>query len=232
MREKQRIEILYRDEYICVCKKPAGVPCESAKASQPDVVKLLKKKLFLQNPDAGEPYLSLVHRLDQPVGGILLLAGNGKAAAELSEQIRKHEFIKQYLAVIMPEKKITAFSGHLEDYLVRDGRTNTSEIASKGDKKAKKAILDYEILKMGRYGERDAGLAKITLWTGRHHQIRVQMAAHGMPLLFDRKYNPVYRQEPSGKNTALYAFHLEFKHPQSGRNMEFTDYPLDGIFKI
>lgn len=232
MEKRQEIEILYRDRHICVCRKPAGIPCESAKALQPDIVKLLKKKIFFQNPEKGEPSFFLVHRLDQPVGGILLLAGNGKAAAELSKQIRNHEFVKQYLAVVMLERRDMASCGHLEDYLVRDGRTNTSKIASKENKQAKKAVLDYEILEVRKYGKRDVGLARITLRTGRHHQIRVQMAAHGMPLLFDQKYNPEYQQRPLGEDVALYAFHLKFRHPWNGEKMEFTDYPSNEIFRI
>lgn len=230
MGKELKPHILYEDAHICVCQKPPGLPCESMGTSQADIVKLLKKRYFLQNPKNGEPYVSLVHRLDQPVGGIMVLARNQKAAADLSTQIQNHTFIKQYLALVVPEKKISRLSGHLEDYLVKEARTNISRIASPEEKQAKKAILDYEILKQGQYQGKDVALVKVTLKTGRHHQIRVQMAGHGMPLIFDQKYNPVYKDDKSGRNTALYAFRLGFRHPVTKKQMEFTEYPKAEFF--
>ena len=225
------IQILYEDEFICVCKKPSGLACESARASGADLVKVLKKKYFLQSPEQGEPYLSLVHRLDQPVGGIMVLARNPMAAAGLSKQIRNHDFVKEYLAVVMAKKGTVPEKGHLEDYLIRDGRTNTSAIVTKQNKQAKKAILDYEILEWSEDRE-ELALVKVTLKTGRHHQIRVQMAAHGMPLVYDQKYNTKCSQTGAEGNTALYAFHLEFTHPKTGKYMKFTDFPEQKPFEV
>lgn len=225
-KKKQRITILYEDTYICVCKKPAGIPCESAKASQPDMVKLLKKQYFLQNPKAGEPYIALVHRLDQPVGGIMVFARERKAAADLSSQIRghSHTLIKKYLAVVTLEQDIIEDSGHLEDYLIRDGKTNTSRIVTADTRNAKLAILDYKILKRGN----GTALVNIILTTGRHHQIRVQMAGHGMPLMYDRKYNP--NTFIGKENIALHAYYLAFFHPITKEFMEFTEYPSEKPF--
>lgn len=226
MGKKQEITILYEDRSVCVCKKPVGIPCESAKASQPDMVKLLKKQYFLQNPENGEPYIALVHRLDQPVGGIMVFARNQAAAADLSQEIKSHTWRKQYLAVVTLQGK-PEVSGHLEDYIIKDGKTNASYVVKAKTEKAKLAVLDYEILRQ----QEDKALAKIMLETGRHHQIRVQMAAHDMPLLYDMKYNPIYKDNVKGKsNIALYAYSLAFSHPVTKDFMEFTDYPLEEPF--
>jgi 23S rRNA pseudouridine1911/1915/1917 synthase len=235
---RNHIDVLYEDEFLCVCKKPAGLPCETGKASERDLVKLLKKKYFLENPGHGQPYLELVHRLDQPVGGIMVLARNKKAASALSEQIRNHTFVKQYLAVVTPEIKLakenghSKESGHLEDYLLKDGKSNTSKIVAKSEKQAKLAVLDYEICGWEQYQEKEIALVKVTLMTGRHHQIRVQLAGHGMPLMYDRKYNPFYQNDLSKRNTALYAFHLEFFHPETKEKMAFTDKPEEEPFSL
>lgn len=224
MGKRQKIDILYEDEHICVCKKPVGIPCESAKASQPDMVKLLKKRYFLQNPDAGEPYIALVHRLDQPVGGIMVFARNLEAAANLSNQIRNHTLVKQYLAMVVLQGRVDTF-GHLEDYLLMDKKINKSYIVKTKTDKAKLAILDYKILQR----QQDIALVKIVLITGRHHQIRVQMAAHNMPLVYDKKYNPMYKDSDKG-NVALYAYSLTFSHPITKEQMRFTDTPLEEPF--
>lgn len=222
---KQKIIILYQDPYLCICKKPAGIPCESAKVSQQDMVKLLKRQYFLQNSGGGEPYLALVHRLDQPVGGIMVFAKDPQAAAGLSSQIRSHRMIKRYLAVVELHGKTERF-GHLEDYLIRDGRTNTSKVVTSNTKGAKLAVLDYEML-----GQREhTALVKITLKTGRHHQIRVQMAAHDMPIVCDRKYNPADQKGSEEGNLALYAYSLAFFHPMTKEFMEFMDMPLEKPF--
>lgn len=233
MTKHQEIEILYEDASICVCKKPAGLACESKKASQADLVKLLKNRYFLQNTNQGSPYLALVHRLDQPVGGIMVLARNQRAAADLSEQIRNHTFVKQYLAVVTPNTEGTqAKKGHLEDYLLRDGKSNTSKIVSSKDKQARLAILDYEICYQTEYEGKEIALVKVTLKTGRHHQIRVQLAGHGLPLMYDRKYNSFYTKDDTKENTALFAFHLEFLHPDDKRKMSFTIKPDEMPFSL
>lgn len=230
MKKQPELTILYEDEHICVCIKPSGIPCENVKVSQVTMIGLLKKHYFLQNPEDGEPYIVLIHRLDQPVGGIMVFARSQKAAAELSRQIQNHIMKKQYLALIMPDKTITKLSDHLEDYLIKDGKTNTSKITASGNKQAKKAVLDYEVIKQGKYQEKEAALVKVTLTTGRHHQIRVQMAGHGLPLFFDQKYNSFYRQSNFKENIALYSYHLSFYHPVTKAEMSFTQYPKDKIF--
>ena len=218
------VEVLYEDSDLCVCRKPAGLPCESARASQKDIVKVLKKRYFFQNPDGGEPELFLVHRLDQPVGGLMVLARNKQAASQLGQQLTEHMFEKEYLAVVTLEQEPQAAEGRFEDYLCRDGKNNRSYVVSAQEKQAKKAVLTYQMLAKKAAESGYEALVKVTLQTGRHHQIRVQMAAHGMPLKFDRKYHPSYSGREDG-DTALHAYHLVFFHPSDGRRMEFTDIP-------
>ncbi len=225
METKQKFVVLFEDEQLCVCKKPPGLPCESAKMSQPDLVKLLKKRYFLKDPEQREPYIGLVHRLDQPVGGIMVLARTPRAAEGLSRQIRERRFVKQYLAVVTPEKEPEECSGHFKDYLKKEGTANRSRIADKEERQAKLAEMDYEIIGQQIYQERKLMLVKVTLGTGRHHQIRAQLSFHGMPLMFDRKYRPSSYGEQELRNAALFAYHLEFAHPETGKVMEFTQYP-------
>ena len=225
MKRQESITILYEDADICVCKKPIGIPCESKKVSQPDMIKLLKKQFFFQNKEKEQSYLALVHRLDQPVGGVMVFAKNKESAADLSSQIRNHTLIKQYLAIVTIRKDGIKTCGHLEDYLRKDSKTNLSYVVQKKTEDAKLAVLDYEIQKQ----KEKFALIKIHLTTGRHHQIRVQMAEHGMPLVYDRKYNPEYKNSNQG-NLALYAYFLAFSHQIKKKSMEFIDYPLEEPF--
>ena len=228
-----RTEILYEDKSIMVVRKPAGLAVQSAGIGQPDVVSELKSYLAklpgAGRPGKGEPYLGIVHRLDQPVEGVLVFAKTPKAAAELNRQITSKTVTKEYLAVTaqLPEEK----QGHLEDYLKKDNRTNSSSVVTPKTPGAKKASLDYSIqeeIKDERTATGKRILVKIILDTGRHHQIRVQMAHKGMPLLGDRKYNAA---DKSGLPLGLCSCHLAFRHPANGKKMEFKVTPKGETFK-
>lgn len=216
------IGILYEDRQILVCRKPAGIPVQSAKVGVKDMVSILKNH---QNETEHNSYIGVVHRLDQPVEGVMVFAKTKEAAAGLSRQVTDGRMKKQYLAVICgkPDKK----EGHLVDYLLKDGRANTSSIVKAGVKGAKKAELDYVI----RKETAEYALAEIQLLTGRHHQIRVQMASAGMPLAGDRKYNT-----GEGANAtqfvALAAYKLTFVHPTKKKPMSFRAEPDGGLFSI
>ena len=219
--------ILYEDKDILVCHKPAGVAVQSARFEMADMESSLKNYLALKTP--GEmPYLGIIHRLDQPVEGVLVFAKTPKAAAELNRQITSKTVTKEYLAVTaqMPEEK----QGHLEDYLKKDNRTNSSSVVTPKTPGAKKASLDYSIqeeIEDERTATGKRILVKIILDTGRHHQIRVQMAHKGMPLLGDRKYNA---KDPSGLPLGLCSCHLAFRHPVTGKKMEFKAAPKGEAF--
>lgn len=227
--DKNKIEdmIIYEDQDILVCHKRAGIAVQNARIGAADMESFLKNYLASENPGK-MPYLGIVHRLDQPVEGVLVFARNSKAAAELTKQITSGTVVKEYLAVTdsMPEKQ----QGHLEDFLKKDGKTNMSSVVSATTAGAKKAVLDYEVLAElpdERITSGKRVLVKIQLGTGRHHQIRVQMAHAGMPLLGDRKYNP---KDTSRLPLGLCSCHLVFRHPANGKKMEFQVNPKGESF--
>lgn len=199
--------ILYEDQHIIVCKKEAGVAVQTARMSQMDMESALKNYLAVK--DSGKvPYLAVIHRLDQPVRGVLVFAKTAFAAKELSKQVTEHTIGKYYLAEV--EGTIPAEEGTLEDYLIKDGKTNTSKVVTSEIPGAKKATLHYK--------KRDEQTIEIELITGRHHQIRVQCAHAGMPLKGDTKYNSNAQR---GDRLGLCAYHLIFRHPKTRKVMEF-----------
>lgn len=255
--------ILYEDQNIIVCRKPSGLPVQSAGIGTQDMMSLLMN--YLSEKQQGVPYLGLIHRLDQPVEGILVFAKNKKAAAELSAQVSDGRMKKIYLAVCCKkadtdgrEKKsivsgsrngsgVKAADKHMHNgsvklvnYLKKDARTNTSAIVPQNTPGAKKSELIYEVLDVAEIGGREYKLVKIALLTGRHHQIRVQMAGAGMPLYGDRKYNQEWEsfrlqqwEQGTGTQLALCAAALSFACPgKNKKSMEFEVKPSPGIFSI
>lgn len=216
--------IKYEDQHILVCRKPAGVPVQSKRAGVKDMVSILKNYLVLSGKSKGEPYLGLIHRLDQPVEGIMVFAKTQKAAAQLTAQITNHQFKKQYRAVVCG--KVEPEQGTLVDYILKNGRENVSKVVKKDTRDAKEAILHYQVEKQGA----EYALVSIDLVTGRHHQIRVQFANAGFPLYGDSKYNPARSQESRFLPLALCACRLEFHHPVNGKAMCFETEPEHTIF--
>lgn len=209
------LNILYEDNDIIICVKPAGIAVQNKSISSPDMVSLLKNHLHKSSPDK-QPYLAIIHRLDQPVTGILVFAKTKIAAARLNRQLTSSCFGKHYLAHLsrIPDMD----EADLTDYMIKDGRTNTSRICSKTTSGAKEARLHYKIIKKDHL----TAIADITLDTGRHHQIRVQMAHLGCPILGDTKYGG-----PASEQLQLFAYRLTFKHPVTGKQLDFTiDVPL------
>jgi len=217
---KTNLNILYEDSHIIVCVKPHGIATQSKKTGSPDMVNLIKKHIFLNNPDKGEPYLAVIHRLDQPVKGILVFAKTPFAARELNKQLTSHGFGKYYLASV--EGELPSPEGVLENYLVKDVRTNLSRVCDKNTKDAKLARLNYRVLNK----EQSDSLIEIKLDTGRHHQIRVQFSHIGCPLVGDTKYNKSLAGQKGWQEIALCAYKLDFKHPKTGKPMHFE---LDAI---
>lgn len=219
--------ILYEDKEILVCRKPAGLGVQSAGVGKADMESCLKNYLAEKTPGK-VPFLGIIHRLDQPVEGVLVFAKTPEAAKELNRQLTENRMGKHYLAVT--EGTPPAEEGVLEDWLKKDGKTNTSFLTAPGTKGGKRAELFYKVAKHipGEDGGRDQYLLAVTLKTGRHHQIRVQMAHAGMPLVGDRKYNP---QEKSGVSLGLCACALDFFHPRRGEKMHFSVEPEGSAFK-
>lgn len=215
------VKIIFEDGYIIVCEKKAGVPVETAKIGIVDMVSELRNYM---NDKTGNPYIGVVHRLDQPVEGIMVFAKNQFAAAGLSKQISENRMKKHYLAVVCGEP--INKEGTLVDYLVKNGKTNTSTVVEKGVTGAKKSELDYSVL--GTKSE--LSLVDIELITGRHHQIRVQMQNAKLPLWGDVKYNKEFLDQ-RGVMPALCAYKLEFIHPKTNKPMAFEMKPTSEIFK-
>ena len=215
--------ILYEDREILVFHKPGGLPVQSADSGVPDLESMARNYL-------NGKQVWVVHRLDQPVEGITLLAKTARAAKELGSQLRNGEMEKIYLAAVLPgESTALPREGEtviLEDYLIRDGRTNMSRIAGPGDKGAKKAVLCYRVAAALNRDDLSVLIVEISLKTGRHHQIRVQFAHAGMPLAGDRKYGRMGQQAAGdGGGIALCAAQLTFRHPGDGRKMHFEISP-------
>ncbi len=221
--------ILYEDSDILVCHKPTGIATQTKKLREPDLVSLLKRHLYITEKNNGvtsngEPYLSAVHRLDQPVCGLLVFAKSPHAAAQLSKQIQAHSFSKTYRAVLCHKPDYQ--TQHLIHYLQKNSMENRSFICKENDTQSKKAALTYRILEPAgsndyriftEYPTKDLmahPLVEIELETGRHHQIRVQMSAIGCPIIGDDKYGATNFSSDYGINgIALCAYKLEFQHP-------------------
>lgn len=213
--------IIYEDPHIIVCRKPAGIPTQSRRIGTQDMVSILKNHISAATPQEGRhqcvkaPYLAVIHRLDQPVEGLLVFAKTPAAARDLSSQLTGSGFGKYYLAMVngIPAPP----EGNLEDHLVKDGRTNTSRVCTADTPGAKLSRLHYRTVRVYEDLRPPVSLIEIRLDTGRHHQIRVQMAHHGFPLIGDRKYNG----PECSSSLKLCAYHLEFRHPVDGRPMNF-----------
>lgn len=223
------LEILFEDTEIIVCYKPAGIPTQTSKMGEQDMVSMLKNYLYKKQTEKKEPYIAVIHRLDQPVEGLLVFAKTPFAAKELNTGLQGTGFGKYYKAVLWgaPEKS----SDTLQDYLVKDGRTNTSRVGNQDEKDAKKAVLSYEVLATGKDNGKDISLVKVQLDTGRHHQIRVQMANMGCPIWGDAKYNKTIIQDRRFRQIALCAYKLEFIHPKTKKNMNFEIEPQGEGFR-
>ena len=215
--------ILYEDNVLIVVHKPAGIATETAKIGQADVVSLLRRHRKQQGEDT---YIGVIHRLDQPVEGLLVFAKSTEIAGKLSGMLQKGLIKKQYaaLAAGIPETE----EGMLCDFLIQDRRTNLSRVVPQGTPGAKEARLRWRLVK--RFPKNGFSLMEIEIFTGRHHQIRVQMSNAGMPLLGDVKYGSEASQQISGYmkiiNTALLADKLLLTHPVSREPMAFSiEYP-------
>lgn len=238
-------KIIYEDKDFIVCHKMAGLPVQTGKIGAIDLVSELKNYLMKSQPikqtkSAKEPYLGVVHRLDQPVEGVILFAKNQTAAGALSKQLTTGIMNKCYYAVAAGEAEDK--QGVLTDYLTKDNKTNSSRAVSaniiangKIPKDAKESKLEYTLISQATANDETYAIYDIHLLTGRHHQIRVQMANAGMPLLGDRKYGSEKAIDLSNKlnvkNVALCAYKLEFSHPVTKKKIEFKIQPEGKIFE-
>lgn len=231
------LTILYEDTEIIVVEKPIGMESQVSGGFAPDMVSEIKKHINRLYPTGREPYVGVIHRLDKPVGGVMVYAKTQKAAAALSRQVQCEDMHKKYNAVVCG--KLVDNVGNFVDWLLKDSRRNMSEIVDKGINGAKRAELRYRVLDALDFDpiEKEfvnlVTLVEIDLITGRHHQIRVQFAGHGVPLWGDNRYHTMFSGGSGSKrhNIALYATQLTFLHPESGKVMTFAAEPKGEIFQ-
>lgn len=194
--------IIYENSNIIICHKMAGQLSQSDRSFDVDMVSALKS---YRSAKKEEPYIAIINRLDRPVSGLVLFAKNKNAAAKYSEYLKNEGINKYYYAVI--NGKMDKDNGILEDYLVKDGKTNTSKTTTKAEGKLSR--LEYEVIDTQIEGEREYSLVRIHLLTGRHHQIRVQFATRGHSLLGDTKYGSADNNVNMKNAIALCAYKLE-----------------------
>lgn len=201
------INIIYEDNHLLVVEKPINMPVQEDKTKDKNLLNELK--LYLKNKynKPGNVYLGLIHRLDRPVGGVMVFAKTSKAAARLNEQIKNRTINKTYYAVLCG--KLTQ-NGILEDYLLKDEKSNKTIVSKEG----KYSKLIYETIDI----KDNKTLVKINLITGRSHQIRVQFSSRNYPLYGDQKYNS---KSLKNEQIALLAQKIEFNHPTTKEKMSF-----------
>ena len=219
------LKVLYEDNHIIVVEKPVNIPSQSDKTGDVDMLTIIKEYLKEKYHKPGNVYVGLVHRLDRPVGGVMVFAKTSKAAARLSEEVRSKIFKKRYLAIVNGQMEQP--NGQLEDYLLKNQKANMSRVVKEGTPNSKLASLEYKVLTYNQ--EINLSVLQILLHTGRHHQIRVQFSSRGHSIYGDQKYGG----RGHGKQIALWAYSLTIMHPITKEEMTFTTIPeTQGSWKI
>lgn len=212
--------ILFEDNHLLVVEKPVNMPVQADASGDDDLFTLLKAYIKKKYNKPGAVYLGLVHRLDRPVGGVMVFARTSKAASRLSKQFASGEAKKRYAAIVCGHTKA---EDRLSCHIVKDGQTGTSRVATEYEDGAKPAALFYR-----KIAEKSGlALIDIELFTGRHHQIRVQTAHAGFPIWGDQRYNPCAK---AGEQIALFAYSLTITHPTTKECLMFTASPKGGAW--
>lgn len=209
------MNILYEDNHLLAVEKPENIPVQADASGDEDLLTLAKAYIKEKYNKPGDVYLGLVHRLDRPVGGVLVFARTSKAASRLTDQFRARKAEKRYVAVV--EGRAPA-ARSLTDWLLKDERTNTVSVVPPNTPGAKEARLSFRTLAR----EKGLSLLDISLGTGRPHQIRVQLKNAGLPILFDQRYNPSAKP---GSQIRLWAYSLSLQHPTLNETMTFFSRP-------
>ncbi len=209
---RPNIPIIYEDNHLLVIDKPAGVLSQEDRTGHADVLTLCKKYIKKKYNKPGNVWLGLVHRLDRPVSGVMVLAKTSKAAARLSEQVRKRSISKTYWAMA---EGMTPSSAELIHFLEKDLKSNHVAAYKSKRGRAKEARLRFKTLKQNAH----YSLIEVDLQTGRSHQIRVQLAKEAHPLFGDYRYGE--KGSKTGKELGLRAVRLSFEHPTLKKNMTF-----------
>ncbi|MCR5610738.1 MAG: hypothetical protein K6F68_02775 [Clostridiales bacterium] len=219
-----KMNILYEDNHIIVVEKPVNVPTQGDETGDLSLLDMVKAYVKEKYNKPGDVFIGLVHRLDRPVGGVMVFARTSKAASRLVPQFaekNRQGAEKKYAAVVLGE---APDRGSLEDWLLRDDNSHSTLVVKENTDNAKMAVLDY------RTAARRKGMSllDVDLKTGRHHQIRVQLSNAGFPIWGDQRYNTA---AVPGQQIALYAYSLSFEHPVTHERMRFTSVPDYGAFR-
>lgn len=214
-----KLDIVYEDNHIIVVVKPKKVPSQADKTKDEDMLTIIKEYIKEKYNKPGNVYLGLVHRLDRMTEGLMVFAKTSKAASRLSESIRIGDFKKEYLAVVYGKMNMGE-TKTLTNFLYKDERNNLSKVVDENKKGAKEAKLEYTVIGHTTYKGEECSYVRIKLYTGRHHQIRVQMSHIGFPLVGDVKYGKQIKED-----LALRAYKLSFIHPTKDEIMEFKSMP-------
>lgn len=221
-----KLNVIYQDEDVLVVYKEPNISAQEERGGKMDMPSLIKNYLVSKGQ---KPQVFVVHRLDKPVAGIMVYALNQRSAAKLSKSISNKDFLKKYFAVSenIPEGRR---EGELRNYLLKDGKTNTSGVVNKGTPNSKEAVLKYKVVRDFIYQNQKLYLNEVELCTGRHHQIRVQFNEAMSPLYGDIKYNADAIAKEQREGVALCAAFLEFEHPTTGKKLRFEIMPTNSIF--
>ena len=214
MDEYKGVRVLYEDNHVLVVVKPPNMPSQSDPTGDLDVLTAMKQYLAQKYQKRGEVYLALVHRLDRPVGGLMVFGKTGKAAERLSAQVRDKSLSRQYVAAVRGDAPESA---ELTDWLLKNARTNMVRVVPEGTQRAKEARLRFA--RVGSAGE--LTLVRVRLFTGRSHQIRVQLSHAGLPIWGDARYG----HGRPGEQSALWGMHLGLIHPTKRERMDFIAPP-------
>lgn len=208
-----KLNVLYEDNHVIVVEKECNIPIQEDKSKDKDLLNIVKEYIKEKYNKPGNVYIGLIHRLDRPVGGIVVFARTSKAASRLNEQMRKRKINRKYLALV---ENHTLKEDKLIDYIEKDSTTFSSKIVDKSV--GKESVLEYKLIK---YID-DKSLIEVNLITGRHHQIRIQLSNAGYPIYGDQRYG----KENPGIQIYLYAHKLSFYHPITNKLLEFEKKPV------
>lgn len=215
---ENKFEILFEDNHIIVVSKPQGIPSMPDESGDEDLLTMVKSYIKEKYNKPGEAFVGLVHRLDRPTGGAMVFAKTSKAASRLSEQIKSGEFGKVYYAVVCGRPRES--KGKIVSYLKKDEKTNMAKIVPQATEGAKRAELDYEMLEFNQ--ATNHALVKVKLYSGRGHQIRVQLKSIKCPIFGDQKYGG---EDMPKVMLNLFACELSFLHPITQQKLVFRVYP-------
>lgn len=226
------IPIIFEDNHLLIVEKPVGILSQEDHTGEADILNIMKEFLRVKYNKPGEAWLGLIHRLDQPVGGLMCLAKTSKAASRLSEQIRNHTFVRKYEAVShgMIEPKNGVWADHITRHKIKGKYIADSDLDFRYKDKYQTCELNYQVQ---AYLEKEKlSLLEVELKTGRSHQIRAQMKAHDHPLVGDRLYGKLTELDRQAQGPALYASFLQFTHPTKDEIVIFKKRSTETPFSL